>query len=111
MRGTTLAWLPVLMLAGGSVAATEISCDVESDYELHVTQRSVILTREHGTPEVLLMRQGRLFVDGNWVQLSAADGNMPLLEIFVIISLLVIWNWKRTSRIHHQLQPMISRAC
>lgn len=74
MRGTTLALLPVLMLAGGSVAATEISCDVESDYELHVTQRSVILTREHGTPEVLLMRQGRLFVDGNWVELSAADG-------------------------------------
>lgn len=74
MRGMTLAWLPVLMLAGGNVAAKEISCNVESDYELHVTPRSVILTREHGTPEVVLMRQGELFVDGSWVELTAADG-------------------------------------
>lgn len=74
MRGMTLACVPVLLLAGGQVAASEISCDVESDYELHVTPRSVILTRERGTPETLLMRDGRLFVDGAWAELNAADG-------------------------------------
>lgn len=73
MRGLTLASLSLVLLAG-NVAAKEISCDVESDYELHVTPRSVILTREHGTPDVVLMRQGKLFVDGRWVELNAADG-------------------------------------
>lgn len=73
MRCLTLASLSLVLLAGNA-AAKEISCDVESDYELHVTPRSVILTREHGTPAVVLMRQGKLFVDGRWVELNAADG-------------------------------------
>ena len=77
MRGLILASVRLgclgLLLVAGNAAAREISCDVESDYELHVTPRSVILTREQGTPEAVLMRQGRLFVDGQWVALSAAD--------------------------------------
>ncbi len=77
MRGLILASVFVvsasLLLVGGNAAAREISCDVESDYELHVTPRSVILTRATGTPEAVLMREGRLFVDGKWVALSAAD--------------------------------------
>src|SRR5688572_23831890 len=77
MRGLILARVTLgfasLLLVAGHAMAKEISCDVESDYELHVTPRSVILTREHGTPDAVLMRQGRLFVDGRWVALSAAD--------------------------------------
>ena len=72
MRGLVLASLSLLLLAGNA-AAKEISCDVESDYDLHVTPRSVILLRDQGTPETLLMRDGRLFVDGQWVSLAAAD--------------------------------------
>lgn len=78
MRGLILASMHVgcwsLLLIAGNTAAREISCDVESDYELHITPRSVILTREQGrTPETVLMREGRLFVDGKWVALNAAD--------------------------------------
>ena len=72
MRGLILASMGCLLVAG-TATAREISCDVESDYDLHVTPRSVILTREQGTPEAVLMRQGRLFVDGKWVTLTAAD--------------------------------------
>ena len=77
MRGLILASVRSaglgLLLVAGNAMAKEISCNVESDYELHVTPRSVIMTREHGTPDAVLMRQGRLFVDGKWVALSAAD--------------------------------------
>lgn len=73
MRGLVLASSVSLLLLSGAAVAKEISCNVESDYELHVTPRSVILTREHGTPETVLMREGRLFVDGSWVTLNAAD--------------------------------------
>jgi hypothetical protein len=77
MRGLILASAIVvsasLLLVGGNATAREISCDVESDYELHVTPRSVILTRATGTPDAVLMREGRLFVDGQWVALSAVD--------------------------------------
>jgi hypothetical protein len=72
MRGLILAFASLLLLAGNA-AAGEIDCDVESDYELHVTARSVILTRDKGTPETVLMRGGRLFVDDQWVTLNAAD--------------------------------------
>ena len=77
MRGLILASVTLatasLLLVAGNAMAREISCDVESDYELHVTPRSVILTREHGTPDAVLMREGRLFVDGKWVALNTED--------------------------------------
>ena len=75
----------VLLLACGQVAADptkvrvkpgiEINseCDVESDYDFSLTERSVIFTRSSGTPRTVLMRQGRLFVDDRWVEVSAAD--------------------------------------
>lgn len=71
MRSTLLAL--GLLLACGTAAAKSISCDVESDYDLGITPRSVILTRASGTPQALVMRQGRLFVDDRWVTLSTAD--------------------------------------
>ena len=51
----------------------DASCDIDSDYDLTIDERSVILTREAGTPHAIVMRQGRLFVDDRWVGLNAAD--------------------------------------
>ena len=67
--------LTVFSLACGSAMANPGGCDVdiESDYDLALNERSVILTRDTGAPKAILMRQGRLFVDGAWVTLGAAD--------------------------------------
>ncbi|HVR81676.1 MAG TPA: DUF2884 family protein [Luteimonas sp.] len=71
MRNTW--WVLVLFTASGIAAADDISCSVSSDYDLGITPKSVILTRDSGTPKALVMRQGRLFVDDRWVTLGAAD--------------------------------------
>ena len=67
--------LTVLSLACGSALASPGGCnvDIQSDYELALNERSVILTRDSGVPKAIVMRQGRLFVDDAWVALSAAD--------------------------------------
>jgi hypothetical protein len=64
-----------LLLACGNAAATDVDvdCDVHSDYDFALTQKSLILTRKSGTPRTVLMRQGRLFVDDRWVAVGAAD--------------------------------------
>ncbi len=56
-----------------SAQAREIRCNIESDYDLTINERSVIFTRESGVPKAIVMRQGRLFVDDRWVTLSADD--------------------------------------
>lgn len=63
----------VLMLFACGAQAREFSCDVESDYDLTINQKSVILTRDSGTPKWIVIRQDRLFVDDRWVQLGAED--------------------------------------
>ncbi|GGD46918.1 DUF2884 family protein [Pseudoxanthomonas indica] len=67
----------LLCLALGALAmnaqAKEIRCDMTSDYDLTVNDRSVIFTRESGVPKAVVMRQGRLFVDDRWVSLSSDD--------------------------------------
>ncbi len=74
MRGMVLASFAVALLAtSATTSAREISCDVESDYEFALTDRSVIFTRESGAPRTILMRKGELFVDDTWVALSPAD--------------------------------------
>lgn len=67
--------LTVLSLACSSAFANPGGCDVdvESDYDLALNERSVILTRASGVPKAIVMRQGRLFVDDAWVPLSPAD--------------------------------------
>lgn len=77
MRAKTFASMLVvpLALASAGASAREIGCNVESDYDFVLTDRSVIFTRESGTPRTILMRQGQLFVDDKWVTLSAADRN------------------------------------
>ena len=46
---------------------------MDSDYDLSIDDRSVILTRDNGVPKAIVMRQGKLFVDDRWVTLSSAD--------------------------------------
>lgn len=69
----TPLWTLALIAVAGAAGAKDISCNVDSDYDLGITPRSVILTRDRGTPKALVMRQGRLFVDDRWVALGAAD--------------------------------------
>lgn len=74
MRGSGFAISLMLLLLAGGAAAREHGCNVESDYDLHITPKSVILLRDgSGTPGTVLMREGRLFVDDRWVALGAAD--------------------------------------
>ncbi|WP_386701987.1 DUF2884 family protein [Lysobacter sp. GCM10012299] len=51
----------------------DMSCNMDSDYDLSIDDRSVILTRDSGVPKAIVMRQGKLFVDDRWVTLSSAD--------------------------------------
>lgn len=65
-----------LLLAAAALNASAAQldgCEVESDYDLSINERSVILTRASESPRALVMRQGRLFVDDRWVTLGAAD--------------------------------------
>jgi hypothetical protein len=76
MRSVHTAYLGLsLLLVAGYAQAAEIDvdCNVESDYEFALSEKSVIFTRETETPKAIVMRQGRLFVDDRWVTLSAAD--------------------------------------
>lgn len=64
------------LLSGAGVAAAkdqDLHCEVSSDYDLTLNARSLILIRESGTPQRLVMRQGALFVEDRWVALSADD--------------------------------------
>lgn len=79
---TVTALLPVLLAVPPAAAAQDTSigggidgqrCRVDSDYALSVSDRSVVFTREAGAPRAVVMRQGRLFVDGRWRELSPAD--------------------------------------
>ena len=74
MRNVVLG-CALMLVAGGALASDgiDVDCDVNSDYDFALTDKSVILTRENGAPRTVLMRQGRLFVDERWVDVSAAD--------------------------------------
>lgn len=80
----------VLLLASAMVLATaqpgdggrvhagngvniDTDCEVDSEYDFHLTERSVVFLRDSGSPRTVLMRQGRLFVDDRWVELTPAD--------------------------------------
>ena len=73
MRALALATV-LLLACGGAQAAVNVDCDVHSDYDFALTQKSVVFTRRHGSPQTVLMRQGRLFIDDRWVEVSPADG-------------------------------------
>lgn len=63
----------LLALGCVNVAAKDTGCRVESDYELTLNARSLILVRDAGVPKAIVMRQGRLFVDNAWVPLGLED--------------------------------------
>ena len=68
------ALLPLVLLPlAAAVHAKDISCNVESDYDLTVNEQSVILTRDSGTPKWIVIRGDRMFVDDRWVALDSAD--------------------------------------
>lgn len=68
-----LLTLVLLPFAAAAVQAKDISCNVESDYDLTVNDQSVILTRDSGTPKWIVIRGDRMFVDDKWVVLDSAD--------------------------------------
>lgn len=63
----------VLMLLAAGAQARDVRCNIKSDYDLTIDERSVIFTRESGQPKWVVMRQGRLFLDDRWVTLSSED--------------------------------------
>jgi len=66
--------LLTLLASGGAMAQVNIDdCSVDSDYDFHLTGRSLVLLDSGGSPHTVLMRQGRLFVDDRWVDVSPAD--------------------------------------
>ena len=66
--------LPCLLLcATATVHAGEVSCRIESDYDLSINAQSVILTRDSGIPKWIVIRGERLFVDDRWIPLTAED--------------------------------------
>lgn len=68
----TFCSLALLSLAA-SAQAKNVSCNIESDYDLSINAQSVILTRESGTPKWIVIRDDRLFVDDRWVALGKED--------------------------------------
>ena len=68
----TFCSLALLSLAA-SAQARDVSCNIESDYDLTINDQSVILTRESGTPKWIVIRGDRLFVDDRWVALAKED--------------------------------------
>lgn len=68
----TFCSLALLSLAA-SAQARNVSCNIESDYDLSINDQSVILTRESGTPKWIVIRGDRLFVDDRWVALGKED--------------------------------------
>jgi hypothetical protein len=62
-----------LLALAASTHAGEVSCNIESDYDLSINPQSVILTRDSGTPKWIVIRGGRLFVDDRWVVLGSED--------------------------------------
>ncbi len=59
----------------GSNININAECDISSDYEFHLTERSVVYTRKTGTPSRVLIRDGGLFIDDAWVHVGAADAS------------------------------------
>lgn len=68
--GTTSAAAPADRDRNISISG---SCEIRSDYDFALSEKSVILTRKSGAPKTVLMRQGRLFIDDRWVTVSTAD--------------------------------------
>lgn len=65
--------LSCLFVVAPFAHADDFRCDVHSDYDLTLNDRSLILIREQGTPARIVLRQGRMFIDDAWVTLTPED--------------------------------------
>ncbi|HEY5971767.1 MAG TPA: DUF2884 family protein [Pseudoxanthomonas sp.] len=63
----------VLLSLAVSAQASDVSCNIESDYDLTLNEQSVILTRASGAPKWIVIRGDSLFVDDRWVALDSED--------------------------------------
>jgi hypothetical protein len=61
--------------AHASDVEIDTDCNVDSEYDFHLTERSVVFLRDSGSPRTVLMRQGKLFVDDRWVALAPEDAD------------------------------------
>lgn len=76
MRRSVPALLLSLLLLAAAPAAAQVStddCSVDSRFDFHLTERSVVLLDRDGSPHTVLMRGGKLFIDDQWVALSTSD--------------------------------------
>lgn len=73
LRLTALAAMTLACGAAFADVHVDANCEIDSPFELTLNERSLILTRKDGAPKAIVMRQGRMFVDDRWVQLSSAD--------------------------------------
>lgn len=71
MRRTLIA-LALMFAAAGADAGVQ-TCDFDSDYDLRIAGDRLEFTRDSGAPASVVMRQGRLIVDGVEARLSAED--------------------------------------
>lgn len=65
--------LAALVLAATPALAKVHACDMDSDYDVSLSADAITFTREQGSPREVVMRQGRLSVNGVEVALDAAD--------------------------------------
>lgn len=62
-----------LFLAAGASQASDISCEVQSNYDLRLDEGRIEFAREDGEPGKVAIVGNRLFVDGREVVLTRAD--------------------------------------
>lgn len=62
-----------MLFAGTAQAGRFNACDIESDYDLTIGKEALTFVRDAGTPERIVMHDGRLTIDGAEQALSAAD--------------------------------------
>ncbi len=76
IRKTLLALALSAGLAGAAVAHDHDGldlCDVDSDYDLRLSERAIVFSRDDGSPRTVEMSAGSLTVDGVEMKLSAED--------------------------------------
>lgn len=61
------------LCAGDATARGFTGCNVDSDYDLHIDADALTFTRDSGSPQRVVMRDGTLAIDGVAQDLTAAD--------------------------------------
>jgi hypothetical protein len=72
MKVLSIALAVCLMSSAVSAKGLD-ACEFESDFDLRIGADALTFQRDEGTPATVVMRQGELIVDGQVLELSAAD--------------------------------------